>query len=291
MAGLPLAVLIDGENVAAGRMVSIMARADQLGNPAARCVVGDFSGNRLAEWVWLAHEHALELVFQPSCGKGRNSADIALTIRAMDLLAMNVFRRFLIVSSDSDFAPLAQRLRRTGAAVFGMGVAKPDSAWRTACTAFYDLDAKPAATPAIGAISKPAAAKSAAAKSVAAGFVAAKFVAAKSPAPKQVAAKPQPPATRPQPSRQDREAVRTILRRTAEDSPWLPLSDIGQLIRRNSLDLSARVCGNGRLLKHLRADPLVELRERGKSLEARLRERAVSPPPPPLLTIVARAGG
>lgn len=281
MAGLPLAVLIDAENVAAGWIVSIMAKADELGNPAARCVVGDFSENRLAEWARLAHEHALELVFQPSCGKGRNSADIALTIRAMDLLAMNVFRRFLIVSSDSDFAPLAQRLRRTGAAVFGMGVAKPDSAWRTACTAFYDLDAKPAATPAIGAISKPAAATT----------VVARWPAPQPPAPKPVAARPQPPAAGPETSRQDGGAVRTILRLAARDKPWLPLSEIGQLIRRNSVDLGARVCGNGRLLKHLRADPLVELREKDKSMQARLREATVSPPSTPILAIVARAGG
>ncbi len=130
MAKMPIAVLIDGENVAASHIGAIMKTAEDIGEPVARCVVGDFSANRLGEWGRAAPRHALELVCQPSCGKGMNSADIALTIRAMDLLAQSAFRGFLIVSSDCDFAPLALRLRRSGVAAYGMGEAKAESLHR-----------------------------------------------------------------------------------------------------------------------------------------------------------------
>ncbi len=55
---------------------------------------------------------------------------------------------------------------------------------------------------------------------------------AAAPAPKPVAARPQPPAAGPEASRQDGEAVRRIMRLAARDKHWLPLSEIGQLIRR-----------------------------------------------------------
>ena len=122
---LPLAVLIDGENVSASHMPTIMEHAKRLGEPLARCVVGDFAANRLSEWADIAPEHALETCFQRSGGKNKNSADIALTIRAMDLLAERRFGSFLIVSSDRDFAPLALRLRRSGFPVYGMGARQP----------------------------------------------------------------------------------------------------------------------------------------------------------------------
>lgn len=257
----PLAVLIDGENVAASQLPLIMVRAAELGEQSARCVVGDFSANRLAEWVKVAPAHALELVFQPSCGKGRNSADIAMAIRAMDLLGTNAFGRFLIVSSDSDFAPLAQRLGRAGVAVFGMGKARPDSPWRAACTAFFDLDGTPTEAPKTEDLARRAVSKPTAKPAVA----------------KPPAAKPQPPAARPAPSRQDLDVVRRILgEATGTEAPWLPVSRLGVLIHQSPTQLGARVCGNGRLLKTLQADPLVEVREQGKSHEARLRRQPCS---------------
>lgn len=267
MAGHPLAVLIDGENVAASRVSAIMDKAHELGSPTARCVVGDFSANRLAEWVKAAPDFALDLIFQPSCGKGRNSADIALTIRAMDLLGTNVFRRFLLVSSDSDFAPLAQRLGRSGVAVYGMGKARQDSLWRAACTEFFDLDGTPAAAP--GAVARNVEAKPAATRPAPGTPETAR------PRPtvtRQAAAAPPSPGAVQGPSGQDLAAVRAILREaTAAGPSWLPLSQLGQLIRRSSTPLGARVCGNGRLTKTLRADPLIVLRGQGSSAEAALR--------------------
>lgn len=282
----PLALLIDGENVAASQLPLIMARAAELGQPSARCVVGDFSANRLAEWVKVAPAHALELVFQPSCGKGRNSADIALTIRAMDLLGTNAFGRFLIVSSDSDFAPLAQRLARSGVAVFGMGKARPDSIWRAACTAFLDLEDTLAEAQRTESVPRPAVPKPPVVK-----LAAAKPPIAKSAMVDPPSAKPHPSTARPAPSRQDLDAVRRILAQaTGAETHWLPLSRLGVLIHQSAPHLGALVCGNGRLLKSLQADPLVEVREQGKSHEARLRKQPCSKQAPDASPTATLAG-
>lgn len=283
MGGPPLAVLIDGENVAASQVSSIMEKAGELGEPSARCIVGDFSANRLAEWVKVAPSFALDLIFQPSCGKGRNSADIALTIRAMDLLATNVFRRFLIVSSDSDFAPLAQRLGRSGVTVFGMGMARQDSLWRAACKEFFDLDGTPPSAP--GAVARKVEVKPAAASQ--------SPVRPKPGAAKPADARPPSPVTDPWPSRQDLKAVRAILRQaTAAGPSWVPLSRLGTLIRQSSTQLGARVCGNGRLTKALRADPLIMVRGQGTSVEATLVGQPCSTRPSaaaPVLAVDMRA--
>jgi hypothetical protein len=53
---------------------------------------------------------------------GKNACDIVMVIEAMDVLHYNqAIDTFALVSSDSDFAPLACRLREAGKIVFGFG--------------------------------------------------------------------------------------------------------------------------------------------------------------------------
>ena len=55
---------------------------------------------------------------------GKNATDSALIIDAMDLLYSGNVDGFAIVSSDSDFTPLATRLRESGKRVIGVGQRK-----------------------------------------------------------------------------------------------------------------------------------------------------------------------
>jgi uncharacterized LabA/DUF88 family protein len=55
---------------------------------------------------------------------GKNGADIALVIDAMDLLHSGRVTGFCLVSSDSDFTRLATRIREQGLDVFGFGEPK-----------------------------------------------------------------------------------------------------------------------------------------------------------------------
>ncbi len=237
-----LALLIDGENVSASHMPAIMDHAKRLGEPLARCVVGDFCANRLSDWADIAPGYALETYFQRSGGKNKNSADIALTIRAMDLLAEGRFGSFLVVSSDRDFAPLALRLRRSGFPVYGMGAPTAGSGWRSACTEFYEFG-----------MEEP--------KGIANGTAIA------TPPRSGKILTPAKPGW----SFEDRDAVERIIGRAGSpDSPWIRLSQLGQLVRAHSESLGRRL-GKGRLLKNLRVDPSFCLQGKGQSIEVRLK--------------------
>lgn len=139
---------------------------------------------------------------------GKNSTDIAMAVDALDLVLAERPEVVVIASSDSDFAPLVQRLREKGCVVRGIGqkgkVGDETQDVYDDYTVLEHHKAEPAAgkpsrkTPA----RKTAAAKAAAAKPVAVKKApAAKKVAAKAPARKAT------DATKP--------ARKTVTRKTA----------------------------------------------------------------------------
>jgi len=102
---LPLAVLIDAENIPATLFAPLQREATRLGSPIAWQLHGDFFTWQHPGWQAVAERENIEIRHQPQAGK--NSADIAMTIAAMDLMREGVVRGICLVSSDSDFAPLA----------------------------------------------------------------------------------------------------------------------------------------------------------------------------------------
>ena len=63
-----------------------------------------------------------------------------MIIDAMDLLYTGRFSGFCIVSSDSDFARLAARVREQGVTVYGFGERKTPRPFITACDKFVYFD-------------------------------------------------------------------------------------------------------------------------------------------------------
>ena len=93
------------------------------GTAVDRRVYGDFSLPRVEAWKIAALEHGLETKMQASPSKTKNATDIAMCIDAMDILhaQSTLVDTFVIVTNDGDFAPLAQRLRRSGKRVVAVG--------------------------------------------------------------------------------------------------------------------------------------------------------------------------
>lgn len=132
-----LAVLIDAENASARHARGVFEAAGRLGEATVRRIYGDFSNGRLASWSAAICEHSIVVCHQPTYARGKNAADIALVIDAMDLLMRRErLEGFVLVSSDSDFTRLAQRLREGGFAVCGVGESKTPRAFRAACHRF-----------------------------------------------------------------------------------------------------------------------------------------------------------
>ena len=135
-----LAVLIDADNTSARYAQAIFEEIVKLGEANVRRIYGDFSGSRLAAWDAAIQSLAILQHQQRNNTRGKNAADIALVIDAMDLMHKGRLDGFCLVSSDSDFTRLAQRLREDGHAVYGFGERKTPEAFRNACSRFIYLE-------------------------------------------------------------------------------------------------------------------------------------------------------
>ncbi|ADO72189.1 conserved uncharacterized protein [Stigmatella aurantiaca DW4/3-1] len=91
------------------------------------------------------HEHGVELVdVPPSTRAGKNGADMRLVIDALELCyAREHIDTFVIASGDSDFCPLAYKLRENGRTVIGLAVKESTSPlFVKACDEFLYLRPK-----------------------------------------------------------------------------------------------------------------------------------------------------
>ena len=135
-----IALLIDADNASPATLDAALTILGDLGTVNVRRVYGNWSKATLKGWAGLVHRHALEPQQQFDVTKGKNATDMKMTIDAMDLLYGGHVDGFGIMSSDSDFMPLAIRIRQNGTPVYGFGSTRTPEAFREACTRFIDLD-------------------------------------------------------------------------------------------------------------------------------------------------------
>lgn len=141
-----IALLVDADNASPATLDNVLTVLAELGTVNIRRVYGNWNKAALSGWSALTHQYALEPHQQFDVTKGKNATDMKMTIDAMDLLFGGRVSGFGIMSSDSDFAPLAMRLRQDGIPVYGFGTARTPQSFRQACTRFIDVEAlKPAA--------------------------------------------------------------------------------------------------------------------------------------------------
>lgn len=97
----------------------------------------------------------------PAAAYGKNGADIRLAVDAVeDMFRLPDLTHVVIVAGDSDYIPLAQRCKRLGRYVVGIGVAGSTSrALAAACDEFVSYDAVPG-VPALEPSPEPAAKQS-----------------------------------------------------------------------------------------------------------------------------------
>lgn len=90
-------------------------------------------------WAKLTKERGAVARHIPSVAPGKNATDIALTIDAMEILPTHCIDTFVLIANDSDFAPLARRIREEGKDVIGYGSRSAAKPFRDACTSFEDI--------------------------------------------------------------------------------------------------------------------------------------------------------
>jgi uncharacterized protein (TIGR00288 family) len=133
-----LAILIDADNASVKNLKPIMGEVAKYGMPTIKHAYGDWA--RLANWKDALLDVGAVPVQQYAYTTGKNATDVALIIEAMDILHDDVVDGFVIVSSDSDFTPLALRLRESGKMVLGIGESKTPKPFIKACDKFIYVD-------------------------------------------------------------------------------------------------------------------------------------------------------
>lgn len=135
-----LALLIDGDNASPKIISGLLAEIANYGTASVKRIYGDWTKPNLNGWKECLLEHSIQPVQQFAYTTGKNATDGAMIIDAMDLLYTGRFSGFCIVSSDSDFARLAARIREQGVTVYGFGERKTPRPFITACDKFVYVD-------------------------------------------------------------------------------------------------------------------------------------------------------
>jgi uncharacterized protein (TIGR00288 family) len=136
-----IALLIDADNASPDHFDEVLLVLGELGTINIRRAYGNWAKASLKGWGQLTGLHSIVPMQQFDVAKGKSATDMRMTIDAMDLLYRGHVDGFGIMSSDSDFLPLAQRIREEGLPVYGFGTAKTPLSFRQACTRFFDIAA------------------------------------------------------------------------------------------------------------------------------------------------------
>ncbi len=261
---LRLAVLIDGDNAPRDCLKSIMEEIAIYGTPMIKRIYGDWASHGLASWKDSLLENAVTPRQQFAYTTGKNATDSAMIIDAMDILYTGKTDGYVLVSSDSDFTPLAIRLRESGMYVIGIGEEKTPKAFVQACDKFirievirdrYKKTEKAAKAPAKAA-SKKTAAQSKAEKA-----------AEKAPAASKAASKKTAAAEEKKPAVPESviDLIADSVADLADDDGYIDLSNLGNLIIKKQPDFDPRTYGFGKLSTMLKNLPRFEVQVRTTS--------------------------
>ncbi len=241
-----LAVLIDADNAPPSVVEGLLSEVARFGVASVKRIYGDWTSTRQSQWKRALLKHSINPVQQFAYTSGKNATDSTLIIDAMDLMYTRRFDGFCLVSSDSDFTRLAQRLREEGLLVLGFGERKTPEPFVVACDKFIYTEVlvqSAGAEPASGADSASSPAGNTAGP------------AAKTPAKKKTAAqdKPEIPLG----------LILQAIDDAADDDGWAYLGPVGSYLTNIRPDFDPRLYGHRKLSALLKAWPKhFELRER-----------------------------
>ena len=218
---------------------AIIDYASSFGTVAITRAYADWSVPANAAYKRQLIDRAVDLVQLFASAGLKNGADIRLSVDAVDdLFQHGDITHVVIVAGDSDYVPLAQRCKRMGRYVVGIGVAgSTSSALVSACDEFSDYGALPSVTP------PPAPAKKAPAKKATAKKASKK-------ATKKVAAMAAAPPEPPEPSEPPEQAEATSLLERAmrvglekSEDGWMHSSSVKSQMQRMNPKFKEKALG------------------------------------------------
>ncbi|HBG65918.1 MAG TPA: hypothetical protein DDW78_05550 [Treponema sp.] len=135
-----VALLIDADNAQEKKMENVILEISTFGRIVVKRAYGNWTKDTLKKWEEDFRKLAIKPIQQIDYVKGKNATDMALTIDAMDFLYNSTYDIYAIVSSDSDFTPLAIKLREAGKKVIGIGKKTTSEAFIQSCDNFMFIE-------------------------------------------------------------------------------------------------------------------------------------------------------
>ena len=135
-----IALLIDADNTQIGKLDDIVRIASSRGRLILKRAYGNWQKDTLKSWNSYLKRLAIKAEQQFDYVSGKNATDIALVIDAMSLLQTHLYDIFVISASDSDYTPLAVKLRESGAGVIGIGAKTAPKAFKNSCDEYICIE-------------------------------------------------------------------------------------------------------------------------------------------------------
>jgi hypothetical protein len=167
-----IGILVDAENVTnSSLIIPIVHSAHRSGHLSGLLLFGNWQSPALAEWKRAEITSQLEkwgAVWSqvPKTRPGKNASDIALTFEAAVMARERHVTEIWLVSGDSDFTPMINRLRAEGISVVVFGPRTATSGLRACCSSFVLLDDLDNGTHTVGTAGPPAQCRAFSAKRV-----------------------------------------------------------------------------------------------------------------------------
>lgn len=240
-----VAVLLDCDNVQPEIVDYALLMAAQFGRVVLRRGYGN-SATLAHRWQEVLVRQAFTPCLQYQYASGKNTADLALALEALEALFDRRAETFVIVTSDSDFAFLCRKLRERGATVCIVGEVKTPDALRNACDQFFEWTKQESPTPAAEASAEPMGG------TLSVGVV----------------------EGRPLPKRRPRFVVEAVSLLTNESSDGeIGLGALGAYLKRADPAFSPNAHGHSGLLSMVKTYDLLQLRQEGLHWFVSLAER------------------
>lgn len=255
---------------------AVLDFASSFGSIAVSRAYADWSVEVNAGYRDQLMDRAVELVqLFPAVRPAKNGADIRLAVDVVeDLFRLPDLTHVVIVAGDSDYIALAQRCKRLGRYVVGIGVAGATSKFlASACDEFADYDALPGLEDDETAEDT---AEDTGPQDTPPKKAATKKSTAKKPDPDSVAAKKSGQTAQPNASKLLVRAMRLL--QSKDDAEWLVSSGVKNQMLRMDPSFQESALGFKTFTDFVKSrGGLVELKEVGQRRELRLRSNANTP--------------
>ena len=135
-----IVVVIDSDNTQRSKIGDVLREISTRGRIVVKRAYGNWQKEALKYWETDIKRLAIKAEQQFDYVSNKNATDMALVIDTIELLYTNIYDAFVIVSSDSDYTPLAIKLHESGVYVMGVGEKKTPESFRNACDEFLFLE-------------------------------------------------------------------------------------------------------------------------------------------------------